>query len=112
MIALPLIPRSTEGLMSAGRFLLQQTRKNWRQQMASFAAQTGPGALHFARLPGDLGPVVRCTGELTLATRESLKRELDLLISIGHSALILNVTGCRVLDVDGALLILDTCKRL
>lgn len=71
-----------------------------------------PPSLHVARLPGELGPVVRCSGELTLRTAEILNRELDLLISLGHPALILNLTGCRFIDVDGLLLILDTYRRL
>jgi anti-anti-sigma factor len=69
-------------------------------------------ALHIARVPGELGPIVRCSGELTLATREALRRELHLLTSLRPVALVLNVADCRTLDADGLLFILEVYKRL
>jgi len=71
-----------------------------------------PQVLHITRVPGELGPVVRCSGELTLATGEALRRELDLLSSLHHPTLTLNVAACRSIDAEGILLMLDTYKRL
>jgi anti-anti-sigma factor len=68
--------------------------------------------LHLARVPGDLGPVLHCSGELTVATAEALRRQLDLLIPLRHPALILNVAACRAIDTDGMLLLLDACGRV
>src|SRR5262249_53878536 len=64
------------------------------------------------RLPGEFGPVLRCSGELSVATAESLRRELALLTSMGHSALTLNLEECTFLDVDGILAFLHACKEL
>jgi len=46
-----------------------------------------------------------------MATAEELRRELDLLISLGHPGLILNLSACRSFDLDGVMLILDTYKQ-
>ncbi|MGV3720131.1 MAG: STAS domain-containing protein [Actinomycetota bacterium] len=80
--------------------------------MATTAVRTASPALHIARVPGELGPIVRCSGELTVATGEALKRQLDLLASLRLPTLTLNVSGCRSLDMDGALLLLAACKRM
>ena len=80
--------------------------------MSTTIKRVNPPALHVARVPGELGPVVRCSGDLTLATREALRRELQLLTSLRPVTLILNVAGCRTLDVDGLLLILEFYQRL
>ncbi|MCC2670873.1 MAG: hypothetical protein K0Q72_3344 [Armatimonadetes bacterium] len=80
--------------------------------MSTTVKRVNPPALHIARVPGELGPVVRCSGDLTLATREALQRELQLLTSLRPVTLILNVAGCRTLDLDGLLLILEFYQRL
>jgi anti-anti-sigma factor len=71
-----------------------------------------PRALNLIRLPGPHGPIIRCTGELSVATSEALRRELALLEPLGHRALTLNLTGCGYLDVDGIMTILQSFKRL
>ena len=71
-----------------------------------------PPALHLVRLPGEYGPILRCFGELSVATAEVLRRELALLLSIGHPVLTLNLSGCSVVDVDGILTVLHTYKDL
>jgi anti-anti-sigma factor len=68
-------------------------------------------ALQLTRLPGEFGMTVRCKGELSLCTAEALRRELGLLESLDHPALILNLAECKVLDVDGTLAILRSFKR-
>ena len=80
--------------------------------MAAAAERPQSPALHIARVPGELGLIVRCSGELTITTGEPLRRELDLLVCLGHPTLILNLSECRVVDADGVLLVLDTYKRL
>ncbi|MCC2672981.1 MAG: hypothetical protein K0Q72_5453, partial [Armatimonadetes bacterium] len=68
--------------------------------------------MHIARVPGEEGVIVRCSGDLTLATCEALRRELNLLTSLRQPWLVLNVSGCRTIDADGLLLLLDTNQRL
>lgn len=68
--------------------------------------------LDITRMPGEWGPVLRCTGELTVATAEVLRRELDLLVPLGHPAITLNLNNCTYLDVDGVLALLEAYKRL
>jgi anti-anti-sigma factor len=71
-----------------------------------------PPALHLVRLPGAHGPILRCSGELSVATAEVLRRELALLEPLGHAVLTVSLTGCRSVDVDGLLTLLQTFKRL
>jgi anti-anti-sigma factor len=71
-----------------------------------------PPALRLVRLPGHGGPVLRCTGELSVSTAEALRRELALILSLGHPALILELSGCSFLDVDGILTVLRTHEQL
>lgn len=80
--------------------------------MTSPVVRESRPALHIARVPGELGPIVRCSGELILATGEALRRELTLLASLCPAVLILNVTGCRVIDPDGVRLLVQKCERL
>jgi anti-sigma B factor antagonist len=75
-------------------------------------ATGSPQALHLLRLPGAHGPILRCSGELSVATVEALRRELTLLEPMGHDVLTLNLSGCGLLDVDGILAILHAFKRL
>jgi anti-anti-sigma factor len=64
------------------------------------------------RLPGEHGPVVRCSGDLSWATAASLRRELALPLPAGSSALTLNLSGCSFLDVEGMMTLIDSFKRL
>ena len=79
----------------------------------TICCETSPDeTLHVVRLPGEFGPVLRCLGPLTVATVEGLRRELELLMPLGYRALILNLTGCREVDADGVMLLLDTYRRV
>ena len=69
-------------------------------------------ALHIIRIPGECGPILRCSGELTVATTEALRRQVELLAALDHPAMILNVASCRRIDADGVMLLLDVYKRL
>jgi anti-anti-sigma factor len=69
-------------------------------------------ALRLVRLPGEFGPMLRCFGELSVATAEALRRELALLLPLGYPALTLNLSGCTVVDVDGILAALHAYKEL
>ncbi|MBI3910054.1 MAG: STAS domain-containing protein [Armatimonadetes bacterium] len=73
---------------------------------------SSPRALRLVRLPGEFGPILRCAGELSVASSEALRRELNLLVILGHPALTLNLSGCCFLDMEGILTILHTFKRL
>jgi anti-anti-sigma factor len=75
------------------------------------AGSFSPPALHLVRLPGEFGPILRCLGPLTVATREALRRELTLLETLNHPVLTLNLAGCVSLDVDGILTVLESCRR-
>jgi anti-anti-sigma factor len=68
-------------------------------------------ALHVLRLPSEFGPMLRCRGELSVATAEQLRRELVLLEPLKHPVIILNLAECDYLDVDGLLTILQSFKR-
>ncbi|HEU4752126.1 MAG TPA: STAS domain-containing protein [Armatimonadota bacterium] len=63
------------------------------------------------RLPGEAGPVVRCSGELTRATVPVLQHELDRLEPMQHDVITLNLSGLSFVDVDGIMLLLDACRR-
>ncbi len=78
----------------------------------SYTARTAPlPALHLVRLCGEFGPVLFCCGELSVATEESLRRELAFLEPLGHPVLTLDLTCCDLLDTDAALTLLDHCTR-
>lgn len=64
------------------------------------------------RLPGEHGPYLRCTGELTLGTADILRVELERLESIPHPVVVVNLSGCRRIDVDGLLTLLLAARRL
>jgi anti-anti-sigma factor len=68
--------------------------------------------LTVVRLPGEYGPVVRCSGELTAATAETLRREVERLEPMGHPVLTVNLTGCDFIDVDGLMVLLDGYRQL
>jgi anti-anti-sigma factor len=70
------------------------------------------GAFDVTRIPGEAGPILLCRGELTAATVPVLQKELDALLSLGHPALVLKVTECSYIDVDGLLAILLAFKSL
>lgn len=71
-----------------------------------------PHTLELTRLPGEYGPIVRCHGELMADTAEVLRRELSLIVPMGHPVLTLDLAGCIFVDVDGILAILHTYKGL
>jgi anti-anti-sigma factor len=71
-----------------------------------------PGGIAFLRLPGELGPVLHLRGELLVTTAEAARRELRAAIGFGHPALIVDLTGCRSIDVDGVLVLLEGFKQL
>jgi anti-anti-sigma factor len=76
------------------------------------ATQTSHPLLGIARLPGEHGPILRCSGELSAATASVLRNELALRLPSGASVLTLNLTECGSVDVEGLLIILDAFKRL
>src|SRR5262245_23455243 len=67
-------------------------------------------ALRLARLPGESGPVLRCSGELTVTTAEALRRELALLAGLGHPSLTLDVAALTRLDLYGVVTILEASE--
>jgi anti-anti-sigma factor len=71
-----------------------------------------PTGLHIVRIPGECGPILRCSGELTVATAEALKRQVDLLAGLDHPAMILNLASCNLIDADGVMLLLDAYRSL
>jgi anti-anti-sigma factor len=71
-----------------------------------------PMALHVVRTAGESGPILRCFGELSVVTAEVLRRELAILLPMGHPALTLNLSACSSVNVDGLQTILYTCKEL
>jgi anti-anti-sigma factor len=68
--------------------------------------------LGIARLSGEHGPILRCSGELSAATAGALGSELALALPVGHSVLLLNLSECNSVGVEGLLTILDAFKRL
>jgi anti-anti-sigma factor len=64
------------------------------------------------RVPGEFGPILRCRGELSMATVGALRHELDLLEPLGHPVLTLDLSECDFLDVDGIATLLESFKRL
>jgi anti-anti-sigma factor len=68
--------------------------------------------LRLVRIPGESGPILRCSGELSVATSEALRRELALLIELGHPALILNLSGCSEVDLYGVATVVEACEQL
>lgn len=64
------------------------------------------------RLPGEHGPLLRCAGELTSATADTLRAELDRWDSIAHAVVVVNLSGCEFIDVDGLMTLLLAFRRL
>jgi anti-anti-sigma factor len=78
-------------------------------------ASTSPAALPalwLVRLPGERGPILRCAGELSVATAEALRRELEFLVPLGHDTLTVNLTACRTVDAFGVLTLFQAFERL
>jgi anti-anti-sigma regulatory factor len=73
---------------------------------------TASQVLHLTRLPGAIGPILRCSGELTRSTMGALNEVLAELAPLGHAALTVNVSDCTFLDPHGILSILQVFKRL
>jgi anti-sigma B factor antagonist len=74
--------------------------------------QTPIQRLRLMRMPGESGPTLHCIGEFNMYTIEAFRRELDLLASLAHPAITLDLTGCTSLDVDGILAILEGFRRV
>jgi anti-sigma B factor antagonist len=73
--------------------------------------QIPPPALRVTRLPGEYGPILRCDGELSVATAEILRRELADLEPMGHPALTLDLADCDFLDVEGMVVVLHAFRQ-
>jgi anti-anti-sigma factor len=71
-----------------------------------------PPALQLMRLPGESGPILRCAGELSVATVEALRRELAMIVSLGYPELILNLSGCSSLDGTSTRTVLQVIKQM
>jgi anti-anti-sigma regulatory factor len=69
-------------------------------------------SLQVARLPGEFGLILRCYGELSVATAEALRRELALVEELDHPVLMLNLAACRVTDSAGLLTVFQSFVRL
>jgi len=74
--------------------------------------EAAPDRLTVDRVSGEYGPVVRCSGELTLQTSGILQQELDRLEPMGHAVLTVNLSGCDFIDVDGLMTLLEGYRRL
>jgi anti-anti-sigma factor len=68
--------------------------------------------LSFMRIPGPHGPILRLNGDLTVTTMEALRRELGMLTSAGHEGLVVNLSGVRSMDADGALAVIEAGRRM
>jgi anti-anti-sigma regulatory factor len=69
-------------------------------------------ALRVVRRPGEVGPVLSCAGDLTVATVEVLAQELELLVDLPHPVLTVDLSGCRYKELDGMLALLSTLRHL
>lgn len=68
--------------------------------------------LTITRLRGQRGPIFRVAGDLTLATSEALRRELQLVTPAAAPIVLLDLSRCRKLDFDGVILILEQWRAL
>lgn len=57
--------------------------------------------LTMVRVPGSKVPTLRCQGQLTLDTAESLRREVGLSTRDGVPGVIVNLDRVNAMDVDG-----------
>src|SRR5262245_32276676 len=69
-------------------------------------------ALRLVRIPGESGPILRCIGDLTAATAEALRRELTLLVGLGHPTLTINLSGCREVDIYGVATVVEASEQV
>jgi anti-sigma B factor antagonist len=76
------------------------------------SASTLLPTLRVVRRPGVSGPVVSCAGLLSAATAALLEQELELLVTLQHPALTVDLSGCRFADVDGMLALLEVIQRI
>lgn len=72
---------------------------------------TGVSPLRLVRQPGDAGPILSVSGELTGPTAEALRQELQLLTSTGHPAVTLDLSACRLREIDALLVLLETLRQ-
>jgi anti-anti-sigma factor len=56
--------------------------------------------------------VLRCAGELSVATVEALQRELASLTALGHPALTVNLIACSRVDLYGVVTLLEAAEQL
>jgi anti-sigma B factor antagonist len=68
--------------------------------------------LEVLRAPSEVGPILRCRGELSVTTVGDLEREFALLDPQAHCAVLLDLAGCDFMDGEGILSILDGFKQL
>jgi len=76
------------------------------------ARADSPQSLFLVRTPGPHGPTLSCRGELTLATREGLRRELALLLAGRHEGLVVDLTAVTRCEPEGAQVVVDAAHRL
>ena len=74
--------------------------------------QDGVLPLTLIRIPGPVGPVLRCSGDLTVVTAEALRRHLALLQAGSPRSVVVNLRGVRKIDADGATALLETARAL
>ena len=79
--------------------------------MSPGANAVSPKRLHLVRLAGERGSILRCAGALTAATCEALRRGLDLLAALEEPLLVVNLSGCDRLDLDGVIVLLEALRR-
>jgi anti-anti-sigma factor len=68
--------------------------------------------LTLLRIPGAPGPIVRCQGDLTVFTVETLRRDLMLLAACGHKGIVVNVSALRDLDRYGVSALLEAARAV
>jgi anti-anti-sigma regulatory factor len=71
-----------------------------------------PQPLFLIRVPGPHGPTLRCRGDLTLATQETLRRELALLLDARHEGLVVDLSGALRCDQEARAVILEAGRRM
>jgi anti-anti-sigma regulatory factor len=64
------------------------------------------------RLPGEYGPVLLCSGELSAPTKEALIAEAGVLELLGHPVAILDLTDCAIRDAAAADALLQVARQL
>lgn len=76
------------------------------------SASTRLDELRLVRLPGEFGPILICSGELTPTAVTALERQLERLVPLGHPAITIDFTGCCFTDLEGLLALIPAFARL